>query len=71
MTEGERRQRSREFGVQLAKALRDRATEARQRDDLDPRYVMLGAADYLRNLAEIQIDPPIDEGKVDPDERLN
>jgi hypothetical protein len=67
----ERQQRSREFGIKLAKGLRDRATEARREHDLDPRYVMLGAGDYLRQAAEAQINSPLDGTRVDPDERAN
>jgi hypothetical protein len=69
--ERERQQRSREFGIQLAKALRQRATEARREHDLDPGYVMLGAGDYLREAADVQINSPLDGARVEPDERLN
>jgi len=41
-------QRSREFGIKLAQALRQRAVEAAKEHDLDARYVALGAAEYLR-----------------------
>jgi hypothetical protein len=68
--ERERQQRSREFGIKLAKVLRQRAVEARH-EELDARYVMLGAAEYLRDAADFQINPPIDAARVDPDERLN
>jgi hypothetical protein len=70
VSERQRQQRSREFGIKLAKVLRQRAAEARH-EDLDARYVMLGAAEYLRDAADVQINPPIDDAHVDPDERLN
>jgi hypothetical protein len=70
MRERERQQRSREFGIKLAKVLRQRAVEARH-EGLDARYVMVGAADYLRDAADVQIDAPIDDARVDPGERLN
>jgi hypothetical protein len=69
--ERERQQRSRELGIKLAKARRQRAAEARHEQDLDARYVMLGAADYLREAADFQINAPIDDARVDPEERLN
>jgi hypothetical protein len=69
--EKERQQRSKEFGIKLAKALSDRASETRREHDLDPRYVMLGAAEYLRKAAEFQIDPPLDPGRTDPHDRRN
>lgn len=69
--ERERQQRSKEFGVKLAKALRQRAAETRSDGDLDPRYVVLGAAEYLRDAAEFQINPPVDGSRVDPEERLS
>jgi len=68
--ERERQQRSREFGIKLAKVLRQRAGEAAQ-EDLDARYVMLGPAEYLRDAAHFQINPPIDDARIDPDERSN
>ena len=71
MGERERRQWSNEFDIKLAKSLRDRAVESRSGDDLDPRYGMLGAADFLRNAAELQITPPIDDANIDPSDRLN
>ncbi len=69
--ERERQQRSREFGIKLAKVLRHRAQETREEFGLDPRYVILGAAEYLRETAEFQIDPPLDHSAVEPDDRLN
>ncbi len=69
--EREREQRSPEFGIKLAKVLRHRAQEVREEFDLDPRYVILGAAEYLRETAESQIDPPLDEPAVDPNERFS
>ena len=72
MGEADRKQRSRQFGVKLAKLLKARAAEAAQTTDpLDPRHVMLGAADYLRDEAAFQIDPPIDATRTDPDDRRN
>lgn len=71
MRERERQQRSKEFGIKLAKLLRRRATEAKAEANLDPRYVMLGAAEYLRKQAEFQIDPPIDTARVEPEDRRN
>jgi hypothetical protein len=71
VSDRERQQRSKAFGIKLAKALRERAIEARREHALDDRYVLLGAADYLRDAAEFQLSPPIDEANVDPDERLN
>ena len=71
VTERERQQRSREFGIQLAKVLRRRATEAKHEHDLDPRYVMLGAGDYLSEAANFQIEPPVDDTRIDPHERSN
>jgi hypothetical protein len=66
-----REQASREFGIKFAKALREKAHEAGKQHDLDPRYIMLGAADYLRKDAEFKIDPPIDTSRADPEERDN
>ena len=54
----QREQRSREFGIKFAKALRDKAREAAAEHDLDARYIMLGAAEYLREDAELRIAPP-------------
>ena len=67
----EREQRSREFGIQFAKALRDKAGEAAAEHDLDPRYIVLGAAEYLRRDAEFRLDPPLDSTRTDPEEREN
>jgi len=69
--ERERQQRSREFGIKLAKALRQRAVDARHEHDLDPRYVMLGAGDYLHDTADFQLDPPLDDAHANPDKRAN
>ena len=71
MSEGKHRQDSKEFGIKLAKAVRERATEAANEHDLDARYVMLGAAEYLRKTAEAQLDPPIDLSQTDPGRRKN
>jgi hypothetical protein len=71
MDERERRQQSREFGIKLATLLQNRAYETRREHGLDPRYVMRGAADYLRERAEIQINPPLDNTLTDPDQRRN
>jgi hypothetical protein len=67
----DREQRSREFGVEFAKALRDKAREAAATHDLDARYVMLGAADYLRKDAEFRLDPPLNPARTRDDERQN
>ena len=64
-------QRSREFGIKLAQALRQRAVEAATEHDLDARYVALGAAEYLRKRAEFELNPPIDTSRTDPGEREN
>ena len=50
----EKEQRSREFGVKFAKALRAKAGEAASEYDLDARYIVLGAAEYLRRDAELR-----------------
>jgi hypothetical protein len=71
MGEAERRQRSKEFGIQLAKLLVTRAEEARAEADLDPRYVVLGAAEYLGDRADFQIDPPLDLLNADAADRSN
>jgi hypothetical protein len=71
MGEAERRQRSKEFGIQLAKLLVRRAEEARGEGDLDPRYVVLGAAEYLGDRADFQIDPPLDLLHADAADRSN
>jgi hypothetical protein len=62
---------SREFGIKLAKALRTWAAEARHDHDLDARYVILDAAEYLRDAADFQINPTLDDTNVDPDQRVN
>jgi len=69
--EAERKQRSREFGIKLAKALGQRANEARRDHDLDVGYVMLGAAEYLRKAADSRTNAPIDDANVAPDDRVN
>jgi hypothetical protein len=33
--------------------------------------MMLGAGDYLRDAAEVQLHAPIDVARVDPDQRSN
>ena len=71
MSERKQREDSKEFGIKLAKAVRERATEAANEHDLDARYVMLGAAKYLSETAEAQLDPPIDLSKTDLDHRKN
>lgn len=68
---GRQEQRSREFGIKLAKALRQRALEAAKEHDLDARYVALGAAEYLRKRAESELKPSIDTSRTDPAEREN
>jgi len=67
----DREARSRDFGRKLAAALKERAVKSRAEHDLDPRYVMLGAADYLRETAEFQLDPPVDRARTDTEERRN
>ena len=61
-------QASREFGIKFAKALRDKAGEAAAEHDLDARYIMLGAAEYLRKGAEAL---PLDPSRTNPEEREN
>ena len=68
---GRQEQRSREFGIKLAQALRRRAVEAANEHDLDARYVALGAAEYLRKRAEFELKPSIDVSRTDPAEREN
>jgi hypothetical protein len=67
----EKEQRSRELGIKFAKALRDRAREAAATHDLDARYVMLGAAEYLRKDAEFRLHPPLNPARTRDDEREN
>jgi hypothetical protein len=64
-------QRSRELGIKFAKALREKAREAAAEHDLDARYVMLGAAEYLRRDAEFRLDPSLNSERTRDDERLN
>lgn len=71
MSASRQRQESEEFGIKLAKALRDRAVEAANEHDFDARYVMLGAAEYLCKTAEAQLDPPLDLRNTDPKRRRN
>ena len=63
--------RSRDFGRKLGKALKERAVDSSSEHDLDSRYVMLGAADYLRETAEFELEPPIDSARTDTEERRN
>ena len=67
----EKEQRSREFGIRLAKVLRDRAAEAAVEHDLDVRYVVLGAGEYLRRDAKFRLDPPLDSSRTNLEERGN
>lgn len=67
----EKEQRSREFGIKFAKALRDKAGEAAAEHDLDARYIVLGAAEYLSKDAEFRIDPRLDPSRTGPAEREN
>jgi hypothetical protein len=71
VSEKKKQQDSKEFGIKLAKALRQRATEAASEHELDPRFVMLGAAEYLRKTAEFQLDSPIDPSQTDFGDRSN
>ena len=71
MNERELRQNSEEFGVKLAKAVSQRALEAAREHQLDARYVMRGAAEYLSKKAESQINPPLDLSETDEDRRQN
>lgn len=71
MGDKKQQQASREFGIKLAKALRQRAGEAAKENGLDSRFVMLGAADYLKETAEFQLDPPIDPSQADFRDRSN
>ena len=64
-------QASREFGIKFAKALREKASEAAAEHDLDARYIVLGAAEYLRKDAEFRLDPPLDTSRTNPREREN
>jgi hypothetical protein len=64
-------EKSREFGVKLARALRQRAIEAASEHVVDARYVMLGAAEYLRETAERQLNPELDDSRTAADEREN
>jgi hypothetical protein len=64
-------QLSREFGIKFAQALRDKAREAAAKHDLDDRYIVLGAAEYLRKDAEFRLDPPINPERTRDDEREN
>jgi hypothetical protein len=71
MKESQLRQNSEEFGVKLAKAVRQRALEAAGEHQLDARYVMRGAAEYLSKTAESQINPPLDPAQTREDRREN
>jgi len=66
-----RQQEAREFGIKFAKALRDAASEAAAEHDLDDRYIVLGAAEYLRKDAEFRLDPPLNVARTRDDEREN
>lgn len=71
MSEKKRQQASREFGVKLARAVGMRAADAAKHDDLDARFVMLGAAEYLKEKAELQLDPPLDSTQTGAAKRRN
>jgi hypothetical protein len=66
-----KQQESREFGIKFAKALRVSAREAADAHDLDDRYIVLGAAEYLRKDAEFRLDLPLNPARTRDDEREN
>ena len=68
---GDREQRSKELGVKLAKALIEHANTVQGEVNVDTRYVMLGAAEYLHKASEVSLNPPLDPRRTAHDERQN
>jgi hypothetical protein len=62
---------ARRFGFQLARALQDHAREAAAQHDLDARYVIEGAAQFLTKTAERELRPPGDDAAEDARDRRN
>ncbi len=69
MSETQRQQLSKEFGIKLAKALRQRTAEVAPTNDLDARFVLIGAAEYLRKMADASAEELFDPS--DPEGRDN
>jgi hypothetical protein len=64
MSEKQRQQLSKEFGIKLAQALKQRAAAAAPTNDLDARFVLIGAAEYLKKMADGSAEDLLDPGDL-------
>lgn len=65
MGEERRQQVSKEFGIKLAKALRQRTAEVAPTNGLDARFVLIGAAEYLRKMADASAEELLDPSDLE------